>query len=138
MKPSKKTPYMIRLIPTLPIGIESHPFKLSQLRASKNNVRPNYWVQTLRENERLRKVSVNGKEKKSRKLHDDASNPYSSSQLDVSSLQPTTCYNMAVLEDVAAVAMSETIASAISACPCIRPAILLMKVRMFQYIIYNF
>lgn len=138
LKPSKKTPYLVRLFPTLPIESEGFPIKLSQLRASKNNVRPTYWMQTLRENERLRKEAVaatNKKGKSSKKAVD--SDLYSSSHLDSSMLEPTPCYNMAILEDLAMPSMASAINGALIACPCLRDSIVLLKVSRVVVTIYQ-
>lgn len=97
-------------------------------------MRPTYWTQTLRENEKLRKdalANVSVKKGKNNKVSAEAlaqSEAYSSSNLDVSTLPPTACYNMAILEDVAMPSVARAIEVAIAECPCIRDAILLMKV----------
>lgn len=53
---------------------------------------------------------------------------YSSSMLDSSSLPPTPCYNMAIIEDLILCATSKYAHDCLSICPCLRDAILLMKV----------
>jgi U3 small nucleolar RNA-associated protein 22 len=134
MKPSKKTPYVVRLFPTLSADCEGFPLKLSQLRATKNNARPAYWMHTLRENERLRKEaeSSSSKKKSSKKSNGADGEAFSSGHLDTTLLAPTPCYNSAILEDVSMCSMSRTINSAIAACPCLRDALLLMKVWLTQ------
>jgi U3 small nucleolar RNA-associated protein 22 len=85
-------------------------FKLSQLRPSKNNVRPTKWMETLQ-----KEVSKGGEQK-----------------MDAKSLIPTPNYNMAILEDLAMGLEDQIISKFLDSCPIAKDAIILLKVWLTQ------
>lgn len=103
LRPNFKTKYTIRLIPT----VSSKIFNLRRLAASKNNVRPRHWMESLRRDDT-----------------DEA-------QLDAMSLLPTVDYNMAVLEDMV-IAVQYKILSQTVAVKAYRDTIILLKVWLTQ------
>jgi hypothetical protein len=100
VKPNYKTKFSVRVFVATPTS----PFKLSQLRPSKNNVRPRQWMKKL------------------------ASSGGTNKQMDVSELSGTPDYNMAVMEDMAVLTQHRLLATAMNACSCFRDACVLFKV----------
>lgn len=108
LRPSAfKSQVSIRLIPTAPPDV----FKLSQLRAGKNNARPEAWLRAL-------------------KLGQDTS--AREKEMDASTLRPTPIYNLAILEDVAVFAQHRILTGALTTCPAAREAVVLFKVWLTQ------
>ena len=113
------------------------PFKLSQLRPTKNNVRPLSWMRTLRENEEKKKKSQSAVKGSSRRNESTtaaaAAAAFSSASLDVSQLQATPAYNMAVLEDVCHLSVASLLQSTLAEWPCLKDAVLLLKVQTYMH-----
>ena len=101
-----KSKVTIRLIPVLPINV----FKLTQLRADKNNVRPESWLKAVRDN------------KKSK----------SAAPLDPSLLTGTPYYNLTILEDIAVKTQFRFLQQGVAACPVAKDIIVLLKVWLTQ------
>lgn len=115
------------------------PFKLSHLRPLKNNCRPLYWIKMLRENEKNKKrilaaaePSKLNKKQKPVEVAPEALAQYSSANLDASMLPPTTRYNMSILEDLTMNLQSKILERCVSAIPCLRDCIVLLKVWISQ------
>ena len=95
--------------------ISTEVFTLGRLGMSKNNVRPKEWLQLL-------------EEKAQHRAEDHSKLPTSSDvSLDISLLEATPDYNAAILEDVAMLPLSQTLAN-ISSMPNVRDAVILCKV----------
>lgn len=96
----------LRIFLMCPVSV----FKLSQLRPSKNNVRPTKWMETLE-----KEVSKGGEQK-----------------MDAKSLIPTPNYNLAILEDLAMGLEDQIISKFLDSCPIAKDTIILLKVWLTQ------
>ena len=115
LKPNFKTKYSVNLYPCAPTAV----FKLVQLLSSKNNVRPDWWMQELQ----IRKPQSAASTKK---VKGDANS--GEKILDISLLSPTPHYNMAILEDLAIIPQYRMLVKASGSCPCFRDVCILLKV----------
>lgn len=107
LKPvSFKSNVTLRIIPVAPNTV----FKLSQLRADKNNVRPEEWMTVLNESKKSKSKAV----------------------LDASTLQGTPFYNNSIMEDVAISTQFKVLSQALSTCPVARDGLILFKVWLAQ------
>lgn len=86
-------------------------FNPTQLLPSKNNIRPKAWIEALQTSKTLGGTAPTVSE---------------------TALPPTPAYNMAILEDITVKTQQTLISKAISYCPAIREAILLLKVWLHQ------
>lgn len=95
-------------------------FKYSQLRPSKNNVRPLWWIAALktRTSNSATNVSTN-----KRKIGTD--------EVDGSALPATPSYNNAVLEDLSMLPAHSLLHDFLRVCPTAANTILLFKVRLY-------
>ena len=111
-----KSKYCVRVFPC----ISSSVFKLSQLKPTKNNVRPAAWMAALQSKRRLSSSSSSSSK---------ATTPAAGSELEPSSLPPTPCYNMTVLEDIAVIPQYRILSRAKDSCACFKDICILLKVR---------
>lgn len=109
LQPNIKTSFTIRLIITAPEGI----FKLSQLRPSKNNVRPSWWIESV--------LSSRNDPSKLQNINSDSK-----------SLPPTPNYNMAIFEDVMILKIHDFIVQSLDKSPFLRNIIILVKIWLTQ------
>jgi hypothetical protein len=117
IRPNIRTSYTVRLfisvcLPPHPLSKSSQAsdqsFKLTQLRPSKNNVRPSWWIDTLA------------------KIRNDPQR--SAIELDSKSLAPTPHYNMAILEDVILLGAHDYLAKCCDKVPHLRDIMIVTKV----------
>lgn len=121
VKPSFNTKYSMHLYLCAPTGV----FKLVQLLSSKNNVRPDSWMQELQ----LRRAEpMSSKKSLGKKVAPPKS--IREESLDPSSLSPTPHYNMAILEDLAVIPQFRMLTKASESCPCFKDVCMLLKVRV--------
>ena len=121
VKPSFNTKYSMHVYLCAPTGV----FKLVQLLSSKNNVRPESWMQELQ----LRRAEPTSLKKSSeRKVAPPKS--IREESLDPSSLPPTPHYNMAILEDLAIIPQYRMLTKASESCPCFKDICMLLKVKL--------
>jgi hypothetical protein len=109
VKPNYKTKFTARIFVAAPVK----SFKLSQLRHTKNNVRPLKWLEKL--------AASNGS-------GSGTNGSGAVKAMDASTLSGTPGYNMAILEDIVVVLQHKLLSSAVSACSCFRDACILLKV----------
>lgn len=121
LTPNFKTKYSVNLYPCAPTAV----FKLVQLLSTKNNVRPDWWMQELQ----IRKPQSATTSKKMK--GDETSGE---KILDVSLLSASPHYNMAILEDLAIIPQYRMLVKASGSCPCFRDVCILLKVSLHHYL----
>ena len=114
LQPAFKSRYSVRVFPC----IAATTFKLTQLKPSKNNIRPSAWKLA------LQKRRLSG-------TCTPASATVYGSEMDPSSLPPTPFYNMAIMEDIALVPQFRIMSKARESCPCFQDVCILLKVRLY-------
>ena len=119
LTPNFTTKYAVNLYPCAPTAV----IKLVQLLSSKNNVRPDWWMQELQVRKPQSATST-------KKVKGDATS--GEKVLDVSLLSATPHYNMAILEDLAMIPQYRMLMKASGSCPCFRDVCILLKVSLFH------
>ena len=109
LQPPFKSKYSVRIFPC----ITATTFKLTQLKPTKNNIRPSAWKLALQK----------------RRQSGASAATALGSDVDPSTLPPTPFYNMALLEDIAMVPQYRILSKARESCPCFRDVCILLKVR---------
>ena len=116
-----KSKFSVRVFPCIPSSV----FKLSQLKSTKNNVRPAAWMVALQSK---RRSSSSSSLSSSR-----ATTTAAGSEFDPSTLPPTPFYNMTILEDIAVIPQFRILSKAKDSCACFKDVCILLKVLLHDF-----